>query len=84
MAEVIEIKMLVLLHEFEGRLPTKVYKEIESLAVHREWGIALENLCEQLYEFNLPIESEALGKIKELTELMQLSSERTWRSLVKE
>ena len=82
MAELIETKMLALLHEFRGKLPDKVYSDIESLVLHREWGVGLENLCEQLYEINIPVEAEILEQIKELTELMQLSS-KTWSFLVK-
>lgn len=83
MAEIIETKMLALLREFEGKLSSKVYKDVESLVLHREWGVGLENLCEQLNEFNVPVEADAIERIKELAELMQLTS-KPWKSLVKE
>jgi hypothetical protein len=78
--EIIEEKMLRLLQQFEDKLSADILADNRDLVVHREWGVALENLCEQLYEFDVIVNSDSLEEIKELTREMRLPS-KTWQFL---
>ena len=44
---------------------------------HREWGIGLEDLCTQLHEHSVVVNSSELAWIRALTSKMDLPSE-TW------
>jgi hypothetical protein len=82
MPEIMEIQMLDLLREFDGKLKDNIHEDIRDLIVHGEWGIALENLCQQLYEYDVAVPPNSLTEIKKLTEQMQLPS-KTWSFLGK-
>jgi hypothetical protein len=56
MPESIEIEILSLLRGIREELPKEVWEEIYDLVTHREWGVGLQNLCDQLYEFNVSVE----------------------------
>lgn len=48
-----ETKVIEVIELFRGRLSDEWLDEYRSLAEHGEWGLALENLCTQLYEFDV-------------------------------
>jgi hypothetical protein len=70
----IKQRVLNLIDRFRDRLPSDHLFECRSLAKHNEWGIALENLCTQLYEF------DQLPSFQELKEIRQLANEMHMKS----
>lgn len=53
-----------------------VYDNIE----HNECGLALENLCENLYEFSCPIPQKAYQLLEEAGTIMKINS-KYWEML---
>jgi hypothetical protein len=65
-----------LIQRFRGRLDDEWLDDFQSTAEHGEWGVAFENLCEQLFEFNVfPSEQEFLT-ICEVGESMKIDPQR--------
>ena len=75
-----ETDMLQLLSRFQSRLPAATYDDVKNLIDHGEWGVALENMCVQLFEYDLAVSSTELSEIKTLTERMGLPP-TTWSFL---
>jgi len=48
-------EIAVLCREFEGALPIGVSNEIKSLLENNEFGVAIEGLCNYIYEYEAPI-----------------------------
>ena len=48
---VMETDLLQLLSRFQSRLPAATYDDVKDLIDHGEWGVALEDMCVQLFEF---------------------------------
>ena len=46
-----ETDLLQLLSRFQSRLPAATYDDVKDLIDHGEWGVALEDICVQLFEF---------------------------------
>jgi hypothetical protein len=82
MSEIIENKLLSLLLEFHGKIPNERYDNTKDLIVHNEGVIAFENLCDNLFEYAVPIQSTTFFKIKSLAEQMHVSPKR-WSFLEK-
>lgn len=80
MAEPTEELLLSLLNRFKDRLPAEDFTHVRELVEHREWGIGLEDLCTQLHEHSLPIDSAETLAIRRLASEMGLSAD-TWRVL---
>lgn len=72
----IKDRTLRLVRQFEGKLPKESYEEIVSLIVHGELEIALENLCSELYEWEVEVSSEQLSMIQTLAKKMKLPPRR--------
>lgn len=73
----VEERLINLVRGFSGRLPAEYIYEYVSLVQHNECVIAFENLCTQLYEYNiLPVAAE-MAVIQELAEQMNLEV-NTW------
>lgn len=72
MAEAIEERLLFLLKRFQCALPADEYASVRDLVVHREWGVAFENLCEQLFEHSIVVGPEALKEMEKLATEMNL------------
>jgi len=51
--------------------------DTRELIEHGEPGVALENLCQNLYEFSVSISQEDLEEIKTLAQVMQMPDD-TW------
>jgi hypothetical protein len=77
MAESMEEQLLSLLEYFRGRLPDADVSHVRSMVEHREWGIGLEDLCTQLHEHSVQVNSSELAWIQALTSEMDLPPE-TW------
>jgi hypothetical protein len=81
MPESIEIEILSLLRGIREELPKEVWEEIYDLVTHREWGVGLQNLRDQLYEFNVSVEPAKLETIESLAKRMHLPP-RSWKFLI--
>jgi hypothetical protein len=77
MREAKEERALAVLERFRASLPSGEFEEIESLITHREWGVGLENLCQQLFEHDILVDRASLWAIRELAEEMKMPAE-TW------
>lgn len=77
----IEQNLIDLIGSFSGRLPEDFVTEYISLAEHNECSVALENLCTQLYEFDILLETQELNEIESIGLLLGLGKE-TWEFLI--
>ncbi len=68
----IGMRMLALLEAFEGQLPAEQLAEMRELAEANESGIALENLCSQLHEFDVIVTPEHGREIADLGKAMEM------------
>lgn len=73
----IEKRLIELIRDFGGRLPDEYIREYISLAEHSECAVALENLCTQLYEYDVVPTLGELTAIQELSDALHLGKE-TW------
>lgn len=76
----IEQRVINLIRGFKGRLPDDFVGEYVSLAEHNECAVALENLCTQLYEFDVSPEIREMDEIKNIGLLLGLDK-ATWEFL---
>lgn len=53
-------------------LPQTDWENANILLLHGEWGLALDTICEQLYEFSIPINRETNDKIEASANQMNL------------
>ena len=67
----------------EGRLPDPDTQNARGLLDAGEPGVALENLCTQLYEFDVAVSEPLLAQIRTATEAMGLASD-LWSDLIAE
>ena len=67
--------------QFTERLPAEFIEECRSLARDNEWGLAIENLCTQLYEYDVRPSVPELDEIRRLAESAGLKDD-TWNFLV--
>jgi hypothetical protein len=76
----IEARVIRLADALAGRLPAQDVEMAKSLARAGEWGIALEHLMTQIYEYDVAIPATLHREIGELGGAMKLD-ERAWRIL---
>lgn len=79
-AEAIEALVAALVRSFAYGLPASVVDEVLDLNAHREWGVALENLCDQVVEFDLIPTEIQFSQIKDAAREMGMSSD-TWAGI---
>jgi hypothetical protein len=80
MPESIENRAFVLLESLQGKLPSDEFEDIRELIAAGEWGVALENLCQQLYEHDILVDAATLERIRNLAQHMHLPP-KTWQFL---
>jgi hypothetical protein len=68
----VEARLVNLIRGFSGRLPDEYIHEYVSLAQHNECAVAFENLCIQLYEYNISPVAEEMATVQELAAQMNL------------
>ena len=54
-----------------------ILAEVRDLIVHGEMGVALENLCQSLYEYDVALDAEDLAAIRFIANTMQMPRS-TW------
>lgn len=69
-AQDVERRTRALLALFSDRLPAPELEDMESLAVAGESAVAFENLCVQLYEYDVPLEPDVLARLAQVGGLM--------------
>lgn len=77
----VEKRLTKILRRYEtGALPRDQVKEMESLVAAGEPGVALENLCVQLFEYDVVFPPELVRELAELGNAMGLDA-RLWERL---
>jgi hypothetical protein len=61
---------LDLLNSLSGRLPESDIKNVDELVAHNESGVALEILCAQLFEYDIPLSKSELRAISSLSNVL--------------
>lgn len=80
MAESAGIELLSILESVKEQLNESDFESIHELIKAREWGVGFENLCTQLYEYDVNISLELYSKIISAGDSMGLPAE-TWEML---
>ena len=57
-----------------------ILADVRGLIEHGEPGVALENLCENLYEYSVPISQQELDELEALAKAMRMP-DGTWECL---
>lgn len=66
----IENQLVAVISGFAGQLPGEQITEMQELARAGEPGIALENLCTQLYEYDVVVSRDRLNQLSLLGKAM--------------
>jgi len=80
MSKNIEDTVVAFIESYRDRLPDEFVDEYVSLARHNECVIAFENLCVQLFEFDVVPSEQEFQTICEIGESMEIDSQR-WNFL---
>jgi hypothetical protein len=76
----LEIQFIAIVNEQSLALPKPDVDEIRSLVDDNELGVAFENFCTQLYEYDAPCTSEQIHRIAALGLALKVSP-RYWEIL---
>ncbi len=76
----IEKDLLKTIDAFQNELPTEQLTDMKDLAKAGEPGVALENLCAQIYEYSIHVSTELLNDIRVLGSAMKIKPE-CWEQL---
>jgi len=60
---------------FQGAIPSEQLEDMSELAQAGEPGVALENLCTQLHEYDILVSEDAMSQIETLVGAMDLDLE---------
>jgi hypothetical protein len=77
-----ETQLRTLADMFSKKLPDNDIANARDLIAHGEYGEALDLLCTQVYEYEVPVSSEAYKLIEECGTRMQME-ESSWTYLRK-
>ena len=72
----VEERLTTVLKNAEGWLPSEQLAEMQSLVRAGEPGIALENFCTQLEEYDVAVPAPVVSELKALVSLMQMKIPR--------
>ncbi|TWU00429.1 hypothetical protein Pla108_13800 [Botrimarina colliarenosi] len=78
--QAIEDELVAIIVGFERELPAAQVAEMQELTKAGEPGIALENLCTQLYEYDVAVDTVRLQQIAAVGHLMGID-ENYWQAL---
>ena len=68
----VEIELTALADSFAGRLPDSIIEDVKEYVDFREWGVAFNLLCEQLYEFDIAISESEWEQIENIGKALKL------------
>ena len=77
-----EKQLRSLVEVFSGALPEANIADATELILHGEYGEALELICTQVYEYEVPVSADAYKVIEECGKRMQMD-ESSWSFLKK-
>ncbi len=80
MSELIEIELSLVLDSLKDKLPNADFERMHELIQVREWGVCFQNLCDQLYEYDVRISSETYKRIEAIGNRMELPASN-WKPL---
>lgn len=69
-----ELILNELICQFSKLLADEVIENISSLSDTAEWGVGLEELCNMIYEYDVPVKAIQYQNIKELSKLMKMDN----------
>ena len=72
--DTIEEKLNLLIKQLKPSLPEVTVIDAQDFVEHGEYGVALELICQQLFEFDCMISRELYNQIAEVASLMQMPS----------
>ena len=72
--QILAAQLFVLLNEVTKVLSLEDIKNIREFIEKREWGLAYETLCVQVYEYNIPITIKFYETISSLGKSIGISS----------
>lgn len=67
-----EKEIINITNKYTGQLPQSDIDSIVSLAKHGEKGVALENLCTQIFEYELKVSESDFIKLKQIADDIDL------------
>jgi hypothetical protein len=76
----IEEQLIIILRLQDGKLMPERLREMCLLVKAAEPGIALENLCDELFEWDISISKDVLNQIISLGQFMGIN-EKYWKRL---
>ncbi len=59
-----------------AKVPHDTYESVSSLAKAGEWGVGLEILCDQLYEYEIPLPRALYARIVHLGKALEIAPSR--------
>jgi hypothetical protein len=65
-----EERLRLLLPTLAGRLGSQDARSVEELIDHNECGVALENMCAQLHEFDAALSTTELDELRLIASLL--------------
>lgn len=75
-----EADLGALVNLFTESLPAENIADARDLIDHGEYGVALELVCTQLYEYDVPVPTETYRLIEQCGRIMQMN-EASWAFL---
>lgn len=72
----IEERLMGLIEDLTDRVPTEILRQAEREVGYGEYGLALENLCECIYDANVSLSPGQVLAIRAAAADLQLRSER--------
>jgi hypothetical protein len=72
--DLIEQQILTTISKFAGLLPAEQLEDMRELVIAGERGIALENLCTQIHEYDVAVQPDVYTTIEEVGTAMGIDS----------
>jgi hypothetical protein len=69
----VEARLMLVLNDVDGSLPADELADMRSLVAAGEPGVALENFCAQLEEYDVVVPEEVVLELREIAAAMEMS-----------
>lgn len=76
----LEKRLSLLTESLKPQIPERVYMQTVEVIAAGEYGVALENLCSNLFEFDVVISKDIFAEIVSIGRSMNLS-QNTWKDV---
>ncbi len=67
-----ESKLIEIANQYTNTLSLDIIEHVTDLAKASEWGVGLEELCNMLYEHDIPLKKSQFQEIKEFANAISL------------